>query len=84
MQKSTKTTVYLDGTEIREIVAAHLRAEGALPEGAKFDVRFTPGRSEDHPGLEFPQLKLEQHDSLRISVSYPVNLDAPIVAKFRG
>lgn len=81
MQKVTKTTVYLDGTEVREILAAHLREQGVLPQGAKFDIRFTPGTPAEHPGPDFPQLKLDQRESLRVSVAWPVSLDNPVVAK---
>jgi len=66
MQTVTKTTVYVDGTEVREIIAAHLREKGVLPEGSKFDVSFT------HDDLKSD---LKNPKDLRVQVTWPVNLD---------
>jgi hypothetical protein len=74
MQVSTKTTVYLDGTEIRELVAQHLRDKGVLPEEAKFTVRVrsvTP--------TENTEVVLKEPKDCRVQVEWPSASEGPKV-----
>jgi hypothetical protein len=76
MQTTTKTTVYLDGTEVREIIADHLRAEGVLPQGAKFTMTTQISNEQGST----PPLEIKDRKDLRVQVSWPVNTDN-VVAK---
>lgn len=59
MQVSTKTTVYLDGTEIRDIVAAHLRENGTLPKDGKFDMAYATPSIAAAPVKEAKDLRIQ-------------------------
>lgn len=59
MQVSTKTTVYLDGGEIRDIVAAHLREKNTLPQDAKFEVSFSTASTTPTPCKEAKDLRIQ-------------------------
>ena len=65
MQVSTKTTVYLDGGEIRDIVAAHLRENGTLAKDGKFEVSFSTESTTPVP--------CKEAKDLRIQVSWPTS-----------
>lgn len=72
MQVSTKTTVYMDGTELRDVIAAHLRREGVLPEGAKFAMHVRLGACVEQRDVgTYPGLKIENRDSARVTVEWP-------------
>jgi hypothetical protein len=84
MQVTTKTTVYLCGSEIRDILSAHLRSEGVLPEHAKFEMQYTPPLppggmiTSGHPPDR--TVEIQAPDSMRVTVSWPQR-DDQVVAK---
>jgi len=80
MRVSTKTTVYLDGTELRDIIAAHLREEGALPKGANFVVHLSLGREVTQADVgKRPGLSLDDRDCARVQVEWPTQTGTPTV-----
>ena len=76
MQVTTRTTVHLDGTEIRDIIAAHLRSKGTLPKGAKYALKVLipceHGSQDKH--------EIKNADDVRIQVDWPAE-SSTIVAK---
>ena len=62
MNITTKTIVRLDGVELREIVAAHLRESGVLTEEDKFTISFEGADEISH--------NLKRPDDLRMAISW--------------
>lgn len=69
MHVSSMKTVSLDATEIRDIIAEHLRSKGVLPDGQKFKIYAL-----DVPGAQLiggaPGVELTRPESLRIAVKW--------------
>lgn len=67
MHVSSMKTVSLDATEIRDIIAEHLRKKEILPEGQKFKIYAL-----DLPGgqLVGGDVELTRPESLRIAVKW--------------
>lgn len=80
MQVSTKTTVYIDGTEFRDVLAEHLRSKGILPEGAKFTMHVSLGADLENRDVgKRPGLVIKDRDSARVTIEWPAQTDGPKV-----
>jgi len=78
MQITTKTTVMLSGTEIREIIASHLREKDALPPGGKFTVT---AHVPDTANGTHERIEVKDQGDLRITVEWPAPTNPNVVAK---
>lgn len=76
MQKVTKTIVYLDGVEVRDIIAAHLRKEAVLPNAAKFTMKM---HTSGEPGEE--DIEIKDRGDVRVVVEWPGDSNMAVVGK---
>jgi len=72
MQVSTKTTVFLDGTELRDLIAQYLRDQGVLPEKTKFTMKALVTQE----GV-LHRVDLKETKDMRVSVEWPMQADGP-------
>ena len=80
MQKTTKTTVTLDATEVKDIIAKHLRAEGNMPEKQKFTLAVLipceHGSHDVHTAKD--------SSDFRIQLDWPTPAETTVVRKVAG